>query len=338
MITPSFGLTATERVLPRFALDFTTAVLDSRVGITRSNNTATAINSSGAIAVVNANLPRFDYDPVTLACRGLLVESARTNLLLNSLIDGTSLATQSVTVTAAAHTLSFYGTGSVTLSGTHSATITGTGAYPTRTTYTFTPTAGSLTLTVSGTVQFSNLELGVFASSFIPTDGTIKTRSADVATVTGTNFSSWYNASAGTLSAEFDFTGIDPAGYQNAITLTNNTGGNYLSFLKDGITNNIKLNSNAGGSNIAAIEFTSPVVNTIYTAVAAIKANDIAAAVSASTVQTDTNTGGVLPTIDRLHIGILTTGILNALNGHIRKVEYWKQRVINAEVQAFSKV
>jgi hypothetical protein len=29
MITPSFSLTATERVLPRLALDFTTELLDS---------------------------------------------------------------------------------------------------------------------------------------------------------------------------------------------------------------------------------------------------------------------------------------------------------------------
>ena len=33
MITPSFGLTATERVLPKLALDFTTASLDARMTI-----------------------------------------------------------------------------------------------------------------------------------------------------------------------------------------------------------------------------------------------------------------------------------------------------------------
>lgn len=36
MITPAFGLTATERVLPKLALDFTTASLDSRVTFTRT--------------------------------------------------------------------------------------------------------------------------------------------------------------------------------------------------------------------------------------------------------------------------------------------------------------
>jgi hypothetical protein len=47
MITPSFSLTATERVLPRLALDFTTASLDPRVTFTRSGATATRVNSSG---------------------------------------------------------------------------------------------------------------------------------------------------------------------------------------------------------------------------------------------------------------------------------------------------
>lgn len=84
MITPAFSPTATERVLPRLALDFTTGVLDPRVTVARALNTATVTNSNGLIAGVNANLPRFDYDPVTLAPRGLLIEEARTNLSLHS--------------------------------------------------------------------------------------------------------------------------------------------------------------------------------------------------------------------------------------------------------------
>ncbi len=84
MITPAFGLTATERVLPRLALDFTTASLDSRVTFTRTGNTATVINSSGYVTGINADLPRFDFNPVTLACRGLLIEEARTNSLKES--------------------------------------------------------------------------------------------------------------------------------------------------------------------------------------------------------------------------------------------------------------
>jgi len=55
MITPSFGLTATERVLPRLALDFTTASLDPRITFTRALDTATRVNASGNIETVLAD-------------------------------------------------------------------------------------------------------------------------------------------------------------------------------------------------------------------------------------------------------------------------------------------
>lgn len=51
---------------------------------TRAGNTATRVNEQGLIEVVAANTARFDYDPVTLECKGLLVEAARTNLALYS--------------------------------------------------------------------------------------------------------------------------------------------------------------------------------------------------------------------------------------------------------------
>jgi hypothetical protein len=62
-------------------LDFTTGVLDSRLTLTRAAGTATYINSSGYVTTATANTPRFDYDPVTLAPRGLLLEGSATNLL-----------------------------------------------------------------------------------------------------------------------------------------------------------------------------------------------------------------------------------------------------------------
>jgi hypothetical protein len=62
-------------------LDFTTGVLDSRLTFTRASTTATYINSSGYVTTAGTNVPRFDYDPTTLAPRGLLIEAAATNLL-----------------------------------------------------------------------------------------------------------------------------------------------------------------------------------------------------------------------------------------------------------------
>lgn len=169
---------------PTLDLNFVSGTLDSRVTFTRASS-ATRVNASGVLEVITSGNPRFTYDPVTLSALGLLIEEQRTQLLLNSLIDGTNLSTQSVTVTAQAYTLSFFGTGTITLSGTSTGAKVGTGAYPTRSTFTFTPTAGTLTLTVTGTVQYAQLEAGSFATSFIPTAGASVTRAADSATMTG---------------------------------------------------------------------------------------------------------------------------------------------------------
>ena len=86
------------------------------------------------------------------------------------LLNSATLTTQSVTVTAVAYTRQFYGTGTITKSGTASGALVGTGAAQ-RVSQTFTPTAGSLTLTVSGTVSNAQLETGTFPSSYIPTAG-----------------------------------------------------------------------------------------------------------------------------------------------------------------------
>lgn len=79
---------------------------------------------------------------------------APNNLLLNS----ATLSTQSVTVNPANYILSFKGTGTVTLSGASTAgPLVGTGATD-RVYLKITPTAGSLTCTVSGSVTEAQLE------------------------------------------------------------------------------------------------------------------------------------------------------------------------------------
>ena len=57
--------------------------LDSRIVFTRAS-TATYFDSSGVMRTAASGAPRFDYDPATLALRGLLIEEARTNITTNS--------------------------------------------------------------------------------------------------------------------------------------------------------------------------------------------------------------------------------------------------------------
>jgi hypothetical protein len=45
-------------------------------------------DASGTLAQIAADTPRFDYNPATLACRGLLLEEARTNAIRNPRAEG----------------------------------------------------------------------------------------------------------------------------------------------------------------------------------------------------------------------------------------------------------
>jgi hypothetical protein len=109
-------------------------------------------NGNHATQATAAARPTYSIEPV----------GGRRNLLLAT----DTMATQSATVTAVAHTLAFTGTGTVTLTGASIAgPLIGTGA-GNRVTLTFTPTAGSLTMTVAGSVTLAQLELGSTATNY----------------------------------------------------------------------------------------------------------------------------------------------------------------------------
>jgi hypothetical protein len=310
-------------------LDFLTGTLDSRITFTRSS-TATFVGSNGLIQSAAINVPRFDYDPVTLAPRGLLIEGQRANLLLNSNISGTNLTTQSVTVTAQSYTISFYGTGTITLAGASVQIVTGTGAYPSRRTLTFTPTAGVLVCTVTGTVQYAQLEASVFASSFIPTAGTTVTRAADSAVMTGTNFSSWFNASEGTFvaSASIDSTASIRGVYaasdgtnNNRIYLNVTTGAQHLVV--------------ASGSTQADITVASSVSNnTIFRDAFAYIQNNAGGATNGVLGPADVPPT-TIPVVNQFRLGARGDNTIR-LDGRIRSVSYYPQRLPSAQLQALS--
>ena len=155
--------------------------------------TATRIDENGNIVSVGDGVPRIDYTGG--GCPHILAEPQRTNIVFPSDV----AVTQTRTVTAVAYALSFYGTGSIVLSGTHSATLTGTGVND-RVDLIFTPTAGSLVLTVSGTVTNFQLEEGSYATSYIPTSGSTVTRNQDIFTRDG--IGSLINSTEGTFMVD----------------------------------------------------------------------------------------------------------------------------------------
>ena len=124
-------------------------------------------NSSKVLTSAAINEARFNYNPETGSFDGILVEPSSTNLVLNS----STLSTQSITVSnATEYTFSFYGTGTVVLSGAHTETLVGSGVYV-RQVVTFSTTTTSLAITVTGSCNHGQLELGNRATSVITTTG-----------------------------------------------------------------------------------------------------------------------------------------------------------------------
>jgi hypothetical protein len=386
------------------ALDFTTGVLDPRVTVARSLNTATRVNSSGLIEIVNANLPRFDYDPVTLAPKGLLIEEQRVNLATYSQdFSDPAWSKSSVTVTAdttvapdgttTADTLtassitgftwqvvSFTGDGDKTMScfvkagtaatsvvqirdATISAnrgyfiitwtagvpsvvrlttgTVLGVDAFPdgwyrlrllasnvvaaNSNQYRFLPntTAGTGTVIAWG----AQAENGAFATSYIPTTTTSLTRNADVVSMTGTNFSDWYNATSGAILARSRQSVI--TGTRPSIYISDGTADNIISLR--GLAANPELYIKAT-TDQAQIDAGTLTANSSFGLVGAWATDNCAAAINGGAAVTDTS--ATIPTVDRMLIGSDGT---NYLNGQVERISYWPQRIINAEAQAFSK-
>jgi len=68
----------------QFAADKTLTARKGPTPVLTRGSTGTFVGSDGLIQSAAVNAPRFDHDPLTLACKGLLIEESRTNLILRS--------------------------------------------------------------------------------------------------------------------------------------------------------------------------------------------------------------------------------------------------------------
>ena len=176
----------------------------------------------------------------------------------------------------------------------------------------------------------AQLEAGTFTTSYIPTTTTQVTRAADVAIMTGTNFSSWYNQSEGAVYAEVDRI-YSPTGSTSSfvVSIDDNTLNNRIGFY--GLSNQEVFSDFVGGLGLATIPVSSSfAVNTFGKLAGTYKLNDFAAAGNGALGTPDTS--GTLPTVTQMRIGDRQDGV-RTLNGHIKTLIYFNKRLSNSILQ-----
>lgn len=397
-----------------------TKLFSDIITFTRASS-ATRVNSSGLVETVASNQPRFDYDPVTLQPKGLLIEEQRTNSIRNNTMQGAVAGTPGTVPTnwpaaiaGSGLTISVAGTGyesginyiDFRVYGTSNASgdffianfegttfvsalngqtwaysayvsivggsMTGVDSVQMRLSernssggnlvdgrQSITPTSGSLTTkrqtfvrtntnastaylypsllitqTLGATIDITlriglpQLEQGAFTTSVIPTSGTAATRAADVATMTGTNFSSWYNQTEGTLFAEVDSYPSGGTTQRRILYAGVSSDRMDLRFATDGVSTGF--NVFVGGVSQAAITGTGAA--SLTKIAGAYKSNDFAAATNSVLGTPDTS--GSLPVVSQLAIG--SNGSSEAVNGHLKRIAYFPRRLSNAELQAIT--
>jgi hypothetical protein len=398
-IVASLILNFTDGIYRALGMNYTFGDL---ITFTRST-TATFVGSNGLIQTAAIDAPRFDYNPVTLAANGLLIEAQRTNLLLYSdqfqqatwskvgvvtanattAPDGTTTADSAATdgsnaqvaqgvviasgatmvgsvylkpnglnaveiVLLAANNTTPYAratfnveTGVISVAvatangGTNaSAAIApaGNGWYRCSVTVTYpaTTSAGMRINAASATGAFygwgAQLEAGAFATSYIPTVASTVTRAADIASMTGTNFSSWYNQTEGTFVASADTVNIATG----SVIMVGSDDSNRVQIGHTGSTDAIFRIVNVGVSanpaNIAATK-------TGFKAALAYKQSNAAASAGGSAVTTSSPTSMVAHTA--AYLGANAAGGLQ-INGHIRTLTYYPSRLSDAQLQALT--
>jgi hypothetical protein len=180
----------------------------------------------------------------------------------------------------------------------------------------------------------AQLEAGAFASSYIPTVASTVTRAADSASMTGTNFSSWYRADEGTLYGETSLANLS-GNANDLINISDNSFNNQIR-LCQASGSNFGIRIDAGGVTQANIFFSPSITSlTQYKLSAVYKLNDIAGTNNSNTVGTDTL--ATIPVVNIMRIGAGGLGATN-FNGTIKKIAYYPKRLQNSELVSLTTI
>jgi hypothetical protein len=212
----------------------------------------------------------------------------------------------------------------------HTATLS-VGTTGVATTFSITFSSGAA-IDITLRIGLPQLELGAFATSVIPTTTTALTRNADVASMTGTNFSSWYNASEGTLYVEAQLQGVEGLAPAALVSIDDVTTNNRIILRRSLVagTANFRFVSSAGSIDANLLSGSNTGLNKM---IAAFKAGDQQSA-NNGTLFTGITPVASLPIVTRLAIGD-GTGSTPA-SGTIRRIAYYPTRLSNAQLQALT--
>jgi hypothetical protein len=169
------------------------------------------------------------------------------------------------------------------------------------------------------------LEAGAFATSYIPTAASSVARSADSATMTGTNFSSWYNPTQGTFvvsgSQVLTVFGQILSWYLGGQAIVGRNAGSTTEIYSQ-FGNVTLITATLGGGGL----ITSP-----YKVAVAISSSDRAVVGNNGAVVT-----GAAPTAPVTELGIGSRVDGYSINGHIAAITYYNTRLPNATLQSLT--
>ncbi len=172
----------------------------------------------------------------------------------------------------------------------------------------------------------AQLEAGAFPTSYIPTTTAAVTRSADVASISGSNFSSWYRQDEGTVFGDY----LERAFSQThqVVSVSNGTASERISMAINS-SNVLDVGVISGGVDTFAGN-TPTLTAQAYRIGFAYKSDSSGVSANGSAVTDDSAV--TLPTVSQLDIGA-RAGTNQVLNSTIRRLTYWPQRLPNSTLQ-----
>jgi len=174
-------------------------------------------------------------------------------------------------------------------------------------------------------IGLPQLEQGAFATSVIPTTTATATRAADVASITGTAFSPWYNQTEGT--AYWEGSRATTTSFPDRFRFSDGTNANRWFSYWDAVSNSSTFEVITSSVSQVQIYGGAPTLNVPIKVAFGVAANNTSAVYEATIQGTDTSV--TVPTISQVTIG---TG----LTGTIKRFTYWPVRLANPTLQAIT--